>query len=62
MSFYWLKFCIREFLLNFNIIPSGEDCERPAAYQKIKMEINDKKKINKDFINDKSLNTSKNIY
>ena len=62
MSIYWLKFCLREFLLNFNIIPSGEDCERPAAYQKMIMDINDLKKINKDFINDKSLNISKNIY
>ena len=29
---YWLKFQLRDFIVNFNIFPGGLDKDRPAFY------------------------------
>ena len=62
LSIYWLKFCLRDYLTNFNIVPSGRDVDRPVSYRKMILDINDLKEFNKNFIKDKFLNKSKNIY
>ena len=62
ISICWLKFYMKDFLNNFNIIPGGSDVERPEAYKRIIEDINDLKKINKNFILDSFFYKSKNIY
>ena len=40
LSVYWLKFYLREFLTNFNIVPCGDEKYRPLFFTKMINSIN----------------------
>ena len=40
LSVYWLKFQLRDYLANFNIVPCGEETKRPVFFKKMIESIN----------------------
>ena len=63
LSVYWMKFELRDMKLhNFNIIPSGDERNRPSFYQKMTSCVRGFKKHDKELIKNAHKYSSKKTY